>query len=338
MWFTVQEKLPKDSGVAGVAVYDTIVAKLLEKRQARGVIVYGSDQEVGEVVAHPAGGGADAGGGAGQGHRPLRLDRLRRVERPGARHAGWASSTSTSTSVNKFSSSLFWKINPDTKLTKSAVTLCTFVHRPSGQEEVVEGTISLQPMANEVKGFQEYFLALHPRTNTRNPWFVGEPSQPQTRPRVLGAPLPVQVHRLPPHPLQLQLLERLHGQGAPHQGEHRVRGAADLRERRGDGVRARGGGATAGGVRAGPPRALPRPTARGRREAARLPQECQFHRSGDWVESVRWLLPSICPRGSHGGGAGCTGRGLTVYQPSVNRGCKVTTYTIPFNIILRNFL
>ena len=83
----MQEKLPKDSGVAGVAVYDTIVAKLLERRQARGVIVYGSDQEVGGRGWTP-GGGADAGGGAGGRHGALRLDRLRRLERPGARHPG----------------------------------------------------------------------------------------------------------------------------------------------------------------------------------------------------------------------------------------------------------
>ena len=30
---SVQEKLPKDSGVAGVATYDSIVTKLLSKRQ-----------------------------------------------------------------------------------------------------------------------------------------------------------------------------------------------------------------------------------------------------------------------------------------------------------------
>lgn len=43
-----------------------------------------------------------------------------------------------------------------------------------GNEEAVEGTISVQPQANEVKGFKEYFLNLTVENNKRNPWFVGE--------------------------------------------------------------------------------------------------------------------------------------------------------------------
>ena len=35
----------------------------------------------------------------------------------------------------------------------------------------VEGAVSVQPLAYEVEGFKEYFLHLHPSTNTRNPWF-----------------------------------------------------------------------------------------------------------------------------------------------------------------------
>lgn len=42
-----------------------------------------------------------------------------------------------------------------------------------GNEAVVEGTLSVQPRAEEVKGFKEYFLRLNPRDNTRDPWFVG---------------------------------------------------------------------------------------------------------------------------------------------------------------------
>jgi metabotropic X receptor len=45
---------------------------------------------------------------------------------------------------------------------------------PQGQESVVEGTISLQPQAHPVRGFEEYFLGLTPAGNPRNPWFVGE--------------------------------------------------------------------------------------------------------------------------------------------------------------------
>ena len=46
----------------------------------------------------------------------------------------------------------------------------------TGQEAVVEGTISLQPQAHPVQGFREYFLALTPGNNPRNPWFIGRQS------------------------------------------------------------------------------------------------------------------------------------------------------------------
>ena len=38
----------------------------------------------------------------------------------------------------------------------------------------MEGTLSVQPQANPVKGFQEYFLNLTVENNKRNPWFGGE--------------------------------------------------------------------------------------------------------------------------------------------------------------------
>ncbi|XP_067659268.1 metabotropic glutamate receptor 8-like [Haliotis asinina] len=44
------EKLLKDSGVASGEAYDTIVDRLLQKVNARGVIIFGSDQEVGELM------------------------------------------------------------------------------------------------------------------------------------------------------------------------------------------------------------------------------------------------------------------------------------------------
>uniref|UniRef100_A0A1B0AKZ4 Receptor ligand binding region domain-containing protein n=1 Tax=Glossina palpalis gambiensis TaxID=67801 RepID=A0A1B0AKZ4_9MUSC len=36
----------------------------------------------------------------------------------------------------------------------------------------VEGTLSVQPQANPVRGFEEYFLNLTVENNQRNPWFV----------------------------------------------------------------------------------------------------------------------------------------------------------------------
>lgn len=44
----------------------------------------------------------------------------------------------------------------------------------AGNERAVAGTISVQPQANEVRGFRDYFLSLTVENNKRNPWFVGE--------------------------------------------------------------------------------------------------------------------------------------------------------------------
>lgn len=43
----------------------------------------------------------------------------------------------------------------------------------AGNEAAVEGTISVQPQANPVRGFREYFVNLTVENNRRNPWFVG---------------------------------------------------------------------------------------------------------------------------------------------------------------------
>ena len=40
------------------------------------------------------------------------------------------------------------------------------------QEYQVEGTLSFQPLAHPIEGFQEYFASLTPDTNERNPWFT----------------------------------------------------------------------------------------------------------------------------------------------------------------------
>lgn len=36
----------------------------------------------------------------------------------------------------------------------------------------VEGSVTVQPLAFEVKGFKDYFMRLTPLNNKRNPWFV----------------------------------------------------------------------------------------------------------------------------------------------------------------------
>ncbi|KAH6932178.1 hypothetical protein HPB50_003489 [Hyalomma asiaticum] len=115
----VKEKLTKDSGVASETTYDAIITKLISKPRARGVIIFGSDQEVAGV--------------------------MRAVSRKNATgHFAWIGSDG-------------W----------SARELVSH-----GNEPEVEGTLSVQPTAGKVEGFDEYFRALTPYTNNRNPWFI----------------------------------------------------------------------------------------------------------------------------------------------------------------------
>nr|XP_021199674.2 metabotropic glutamate receptor 2 [Helicoverpa armigera] len=115
----VKERLVKDSGEADERAYDAIVTRLLSRPRARGVIVFGSDQEVAGVMAA-----------------------VRRMRATDA--FGWVGSDG-------------W----------SARALVS-----DGNEAAVEGTISVQPQANPVRGFREYFLNLTVENNPRNPWFV----------------------------------------------------------------------------------------------------------------------------------------------------------------------
>jgi metabotropic X receptor len=115
----IKEKLVKDSGVAEGSAYDRIVQKLLTKPRAKGVIIFGSDQEVAEV--------------------------MRAIRRNNA-------------------TGMFSWIGSDGWSARNLVS--------DGNEQEVEGTLSVQPQANLVKGFQEYFLNLTVENNQRNPWFV----------------------------------------------------------------------------------------------------------------------------------------------------------------------
>ncbi|XP_074605223.1 metabotropic glutamate receptor 8-like [Brevipalpus obovatus] len=118
----VKEKLPKDSGVADSSKYDTIVGKLRDKHQARGVIVFGSDQEVKAL--------------------------MQAVKR------------------GNLTGKYQW-IGSDGWSARALVS--------DGNEEQVEGTLSIQPMSKPVEGFDEYFTRLDPKRNEtlrRNPWFI----------------------------------------------------------------------------------------------------------------------------------------------------------------------
>ncbi|KAH8410875.1 hypothetical protein KR222_005608 [Zaprionus bogoriensis] len=115
----IKEKLVKDSGVAEDIAYDNIVQKLLTKPRARGAIIFGSDQEVRQV--------------------------MRAVRRANATGAfSWIGSDG-------------W----------SARNLVSDDYEPEAS-----GTLSVQPQANPVHGFEEYFLNLTVENNQRNPWFV----------------------------------------------------------------------------------------------------------------------------------------------------------------------
>ncbi|XP_052892732.1 metabotropic glutamate receptor 2-like [Anopheles moucheti] len=115
----VKEKLVKDSGVAETIAYDNIVLKLLTKPRAKGVIIFGSDQEVAEV-----------------------MKAVRRQNVTG----------------------VFSWIGSDGWSARNLVS--------DGNEAEVEGTLSVQPQANPVIGFEDYFLNLTVINNKRNPWFV----------------------------------------------------------------------------------------------------------------------------------------------------------------------
>ncbi|KAH8355096.1 hypothetical protein KR093_005412 [Drosophila rubida] len=121
----IKEKLVKDSGVAEDIAYDNIVQKLLTKPRARGAIIFGSDQEVRQV--------------------------MRAVRRANATGAfSWIGSDG-------------W----------SARNLVSDDYEPeASNSDAVEGTLSVQPQANPVHGFEEYFLNLTVENNQRNPWFV----------------------------------------------------------------------------------------------------------------------------------------------------------------------
>ncbi|KAI8489782.1 hypothetical protein Bbelb_324120 [Branchiostoma belcheri] len=41
-----------------------------------------------------------------------------------------------------------------------------------GQEDELEGAITIQPMAQEIEGFDEYFASLNPATHRRDPWLT----------------------------------------------------------------------------------------------------------------------------------------------------------------------
>ncbi|KAF8781700.1 Metabotropic glutamate receptor like protein [Argiope bruennichi] len=115
----VKERLTKDSGVAGDSYYDNIVNKLMAKPSAKGVIIFGSDQEVAGVM------------------RAIRRNNC---------------------------TGLFSWIGSDGWSARSLVF--------DGHESQVEGTISVQPRAHPVEGFDTYFQSLTVYNNSRNPWFI----------------------------------------------------------------------------------------------------------------------------------------------------------------------
>lgn len=53
-----------------------------------------------------------------------------------------------------------------------AELLCKNCKRNEWYDRQVEGAVTVQPYAEPVAGFEEYFLRLTPSSNRRNPWFA----------------------------------------------------------------------------------------------------------------------------------------------------------------------
>ncbi|CAB4067609.1 Metabotropic glutamate receptor 8,Metabotropic glutamate receptor 7,Metabotropic glutamate receptor 1 [Lepeophtheirus salmonis] len=185
----VKLKLTKDSGVADSKFYDDIVKELQMKSKAKGVIVFGSDQEVAELMKavkrNNATGQFSWIGSDGWSARALTFG-LRRCELGLKRIFGhfcshlWNPST---TGLDFEAISLFHELSEtldDVLLDSNNLHNFSCATRSSprclllieGHEAEVEGTISVQPQANPVHGFEDYFLNLTVESNKRNPWFV----------------------------------------------------------------------------------------------------------------------------------------------------------------------
>ncbi|KAJ8965627.1 hypothetical protein NQ317_010608, partial [Molorchus minor] len=146
----IKEKLVKDSGVARESAYDSIVQKLLTKPRARGTLRNTRHRDETPTINLPPNAMRDSHGvivsgciifGSDQEVAEL-MKAVRRCNATGA----------------------FSWIGSDGWSARSIVSL--------GNEAEVEGTLSVQPQANPVKGFREYFLSLNVENNWRNPWFV----------------------------------------------------------------------------------------------------------------------------------------------------------------------
>ncbi|XP_071445912.1 metabotropic glutamate receptor 2-like [Hetaerina americana] len=101
----------------------------------------------------------------------------------------------------------FWWIGSDGWSARSLVS--------DHNEPEVEGTLSVQPRAHPVKGFEEYFLSLTVENNKRNPWFV-EFWEDHFRCRYPGSPLtPFNRH----YTKACSPLERLSPQNTAFEGQ-----------------------------------------------------------------------------------------------------------------------
>ncbi|KMQ89329.1 metabotropic glutamate receptor 7 [Lasius niger] len=194
----IKEKLVKDSGVAEEIAYDNIVLKLLTKPRARDFFVANRSQfrQARPYALFYA---------LIDSYRILyNLDSHRnRRPRPGARHfIGIFFNKSLGLFAFEKMSFCRDKIKPNGENyhgciifgsdqevagVMRAVKRCNATGAFSwigsdgwsarglvsnGNEPEVEGTLSVQPQANQVKGFKEYFLNLTVENNRRNPWFV----------------------------------------------------------------------------------------------------------------------------------------------------------------------
>uniref|UniRef100_A0A1I8J0Y6 G_PROTEIN_RECEP_F3_4 domain-containing protein n=1 Tax=Macrostomum lignano TaxID=282301 RepID=A0A1I8J0Y6_9PLAT len=178
------ETLPRDSKLARVQDYYTKIERLVKHRStfdgigASGVVVFGSDQEVGDFMSAVR----DLNctdkfswiGSDGWGARPLVYkDNNERAWRAGqsSRVGGGRAPECRAGSPNLFGG---WKEKTQAGLKRETEKLIEETKFVSLKKifNRVEGAVTVQPLAGPIKGFEDYFLNLTPANNKRNPWFA----------------------------------------------------------------------------------------------------------------------------------------------------------------------
>ncbi|KAF4528989.1 hypothetical protein B566_EDAN015192 [Ephemera danica] len=201
----VKEKLVKDSGVAGEGAYDNIVQRLLTKPRARDTITF----EIIQCVPLPLTIGENLlcfeqteyttiqvndtstnwNGGAWSNESGCHEMEEEKNERGVSAFIKFIISMDLLKENKSISGAIIFGSDQEVAGVMRAVRRCNATGSFSwigsdgwsartlvsdGNELEVEGTLSVQPQANPVRGFEDYFLSLTVENNRRNPWFAGQ--------------------------------------------------------------------------------------------------------------------------------------------------------------------